>query len=109
VLAVEPRFKTSILVAGGLNKRNTTAEAQPLNFVSHVTLPVLLVTGRNDFMFPYETVQRPLFESLGPPPEDKRHVVLDSGHAPMPWNEAIREILKWTDRWLGPVSQSPVP
>ncbi len=103
VLAVEPRFETAILVAGGLNRWNARPEAQPVNFVTYVRLPVLYVTGRNDFMVPYETAQRPLFERLGTPMEDKRHVVLDSGHLPSPWNEVIRETLEWMDQRLGPV------
>ncbi len=42
MLAVEPRFETAVLVAGCLSKRNTTAEAQPVNFVSHVTFFVAM-------------------------------------------------------------------
>jgi formylglycine-generating enzyme required for sulfatase activity/predicted Ser/Thr protein kinase/predicted esterase len=104
VLAVEPRFETAVLVAGGLSQSNALPESQPLNFISHVTLPVLLVSGRNDFEIPYESEQKPLFERLGTPPKNKRHVVLESGHVPLPWNEVIRETLEWMDRWLGPVN-----
>jgi hypothetical protein len=33
-------------------------------------------------MRPYDTSQKPFFEFLGTPPEDKRHVVLEGGHLP---------------------------
>ena len=109
VLAVEPRFKTGILVAGGVGRWVALPEAAHLNFLSHVTLPVLMLSGRNDFMIPYETAQKPFFERLGTPPKDKRHVVLESGHLPSPWNEVIRETLEWMDRWLGPVNEPSAP
>jgi dienelactone hydrolase/predicted Ser/Thr protein kinase len=109
VLAVEPRFETAVLVAGGLKKRSVTPEAQPVHFISRVRLPVLILTGRHDFSAPYETEQRPLFEMLATPPENKRHVVFEAGHMPQPWNEVIRESLEWTDRWLGPVDGTSAP
>jgi eukaryotic-like serine/threonine-protein kinase len=109
VLAVEPRFETAILVAGGLAQSSSLPEASQLNFLPHVTLPVLYITGRNDFGLPYETSQRPFFERLGTPPQDKRHVVLESGHLPLPWTEVIRETLEWMDRWLGPVDAASTP
>lgn len=109
VLGVEPRFEAAILVAGGLKKRNVSPEAQPGNFVSRVRMPVLILTGRHDFSAPYETEQKPLFEMLGTPPENKRHVVYEAGHVPQPWTEVIRESLEWADRWMGPVNApSPV-
>lgn len=53
--------------------------------------------------FPVETSQAPLFQLLGTPAEDKRHVVFeDAGHVP-PRIAVIREILDWLDRYLGPV------
>ena len=104
VLAVEPRFDAGILVAGGLSQWAALPEASQLNFAPRVKLPVLMITGRNDFMVPYEAAQKPFFERLGTVPQDKRHVVLESGHLPSPWNEVIRESLEWMDRWLGPVN-----
>lgn len=39
---------------------------------------------------------------LGVPPEGKRHVLFDSGHAP-PLTRSFKEALDWLDRCLGPV------
>lgn len=102
ILAVEPRFKAAVLVAGGFN-HTSLPEFAMQNYLPHVERPVLLVTGRYDFMRPYETSQKPFFELLGTPPEDKRHVVLEGGHLPPQYSEMVREILGWTDARLGPV------
>jgi formylglycine-generating enzyme required for sulfatase activity/predicted esterase len=107
-LAIEPRLKTGILVAGGLKFARALPEADPFNFASRVTVPVLMVNGRYDYYFPLETSQEPLLRLLGAPPRDKRHVVLDCGHAP-PDAAVAREVLDWLDRYLGPVGSPAGP
>jgi len=74
----------------------------PWNYAPRVTTPVLMINGRGDFAIPVETAQQPLFDGLGTPPEDKRHVVLDGGHLPQ-GADMVREILDWLDEYLGPV------
>jgi len=61
-----------------------------------------MLNGRDDYVFPLETSQLPLFRLLGAPEKDKRHVVLDGGHCP-PRLPLIKEMLDWLDRYLGPV------
>ena len=73
------------------------------NYVSRVKIPLLMLSGRHDYVFPYDTSQRPLFELFGTPPSEKRHVVFDAGHDPLPRSQVIREILAWLDKYLGPV------
>ena len=105
IVALEPRLKAAILLAGGLNTHVRPPEIEPLNFLPRIKIPVLLLAGRNDFYYPVETSQDPLFKLLGTPPEHKRHVVFEgAGHVP-PRLEVIREILNWLDRYLGPVSR----
>jgi hypothetical protein len=60
------------------------------------------MSGRYDFMDPLDTCQEPLFRSLGTSPQDKRHIVFDSGHA-VPDVPKMKESLDWLDRYLGPV------
>lgn len=103
-LALDPRLKAAVLLSGGLKFARTFPEADPFNFASRVTVPVLMVNGRYDYFFPLETSQQPLLHLLGTPPRDKRHVVLASGHSP-PLTPVTREMLAWLDRYLGPVSQ----
>ena len=43
-------------------------------------IPTLMLNGRYDFNL-RESAQKPLFALLGSPAADKRHVVLETGHA----------------------------
>jgi dienelactone hydrolase len=100
--AVEPRLKTLVLVSGGLEFQPTLPEVDPLNFAPRARQPTLMLNGRYDFFFPVDTSQVPLFRLLGAPPEDKRQVIVDGGHAP-PQDLLVRETSGWLDRYLGPV------
>jgi len=62
-----------------------------------------MINGRDDMLFPLETSQSPLFQFLGVPAKDKRHVLLDGSHNPLRFQEVIREALAWLDKYLGPV------
>ncbi|MCZ6917507.1 MAG: protein kinase [Gemmatimonadetes bacterium] len=102
MLAVEPRFKAAVLYVAGLSALPTQPEVEPLNFVTRVTLPVLMLSGRFDHIYPLASSAEPMFALLGTPAEDKRHVVSDGGHF-VPRDRLIRETLAWLDRYLGPV------
>ena len=55
--AMEPRFKASILLSGGFPMYSLPPEADPVNFASRATTPVLMVNGRQDFRLPLRTSQ----------------------------------------------------
>jgi pimeloyl-ACP methyl ester carboxylesterase len=76
-----------------------------VNFIPRIQVPTLMINGRNDFFFPLETAQEPMFRLLGTPAADKRHRVFESGHVPFQWAEVTGEVLGWLDRYLGPVSR----
>ncbi len=104
LVAVEGRFKAGILESGGLEFQRALPEADQINFVTRVKIPMLMLNGRYDHFFPLEESQKPLFRLLGTPEKDKKHVVYDTGHAP-PRKDFIRETLDWLDRYLGPVQR----
>jgi formylglycine-generating enzyme required for sulfatase activity/dienelactone hydrolase len=104
LLAVEGRFKVAILESGGMEFQRALPEADQINFVSRVRIPLLMLNGKYDHFFPLEQSQQPLYRLLGTPDTDKRSVVYDSGHAP-PRREFIRETLEWLDKYLGPVKR----
>ena len=83
VLASEPRFKSAVLITGGMWP--TTSR-----MVSRITVPVLLLAGRYDYIFPVATHQVPFMDLLGTPDKDKRHVIFEAGHLPLPRSELIR-------------------
>jgi hypothetical protein len=67
-----------------------------------------MLNGRDDFLFPLETSQLPLFRLLGTPPAHKRHVLYKGGHNVFDL-QMIREILDWLDRYFGPASAATGP
>jgi dienelactone hydrolase len=99
--AVEERIKASILVVGGLD-RGGRPEANQINYVRHVKCPTLMLNGRYDMRFPYETSVKPMFDLLGTPPEQKKTIAFETDHF-VPSNELVKETLAWLDRYLGPV------
>jgi DNA-binding SARP family transcriptional activator/formylglycine-generating enzyme required for sulfatase activity len=103
--AVEPRLKASILIGGGLLPWRHDPEVESINFAPHVRVPTLMINGRRDFYYPYETSQVPLFALLGLPSRDKRHRLFESGHLPFERSEIIRESLDWLDLNLGEVKR----
>jgi dienelactone hydrolase len=100
VLAVEPRFNTAILWSGGLPLLNYAPEVDPINFAPRVKTPLLMLNGRDDFTFPIETSQEPLFRLLGTPAADKVRGLYDGGHV-FPFSRMIKDSLDWLDRYLG--------
>ncbi len=100
--ALEPRLKTTVLQGAGIGEP-VAPEIDTLNYAPRVRIPTLMLNGRYDYDTPFETSQRPLFVLLGSPPEHKRHVVLEFGHA-LVIEAVAREVLPWLDRYLGPVS-----
>ncbi len=105
ITAVEPRFKASILLGGGLYSWQRPPESEAFHFLPRVSVPTLMVNGRHDFLFPRETAQDPMYELLGTPAADKRHRVFESGHVPTERPEVMKEALDWLDRYLGPVKR----
>jgi len=101
--ALETRIKVMILASGGLRFRHDLPEADPFNFLPHVTIPVLMLSGRYDQIYPLDSSQIPLFHLLGTPAKDKKQVIFEGGHGEFPHPDAIRESLSWLDKYLGPV------
>jgi pimeloyl-ACP methyl ester carboxylesterase/predicted Ser/Thr protein kinase len=109
-VALEPRLKTAIFLAGGLDpERTSLPEVEPMNFAPRIKIPFLMLSGRYDFTFPVDTSQKVLFKLVGTAPEHKRYVLFDNaGHVP-PRLDVMREILDWLDRYLGPVPHRANP
>jgi predicted Ser/Thr protein kinase/predicted esterase len=102
MMAVGGRFKTAILYVAGFRFQKQKPEVDPFHFVSRVGIPVLMLNGRYDSSFPYQTAQLPMFKLLGTPEGHKRQILYDTGHN-IPRNQLIKECLEWLDKYLGPV------
>ena len=103
LLAVEPRIRTAVLVAGGLGGGRNHPLVKPVNHAPRVTVPVLMLNGKYDYGLPVEGRQKFLFELLGSAPEQKKHVLYDAGHVGFPVQQQRREIGIWLDTHLGKV------
>ena len=67
-------------------------------------IPTLMLNGRYDMTFPYETSSKPLFDLLGTPSMQKELKLYDTDHF-VPRNEIIKETLTWLDKYLGSVKR----
>jgi dienelactone hydrolase len=107
LLAVDNRFKAAALLSGGL-LRSQPREVDSWNFAPRYRVPTLMVNGKQDFIMPYETNQRVLFDALGTPVADKRLITYEGGHRnPVTRPDLLGEIIGWFDHHLGPVRQEP--
>jgi len=103
ITAVEQRLKASVLVGGGLEDWGRP-EVHPINYITRVKTPTLMLNGKYDVSNPYETSIKPLFDLLGTPDEHKDLKLYETDHIP-PRIEFIKETLVWLDRYLGPVNR----
>lgn len=99
--AIEERLQASVLMVGGMSGR-ARPEVDPINYVTRVKVPTLMLNGRYDMTFPYETEVKPMFDLLGTPDEHKELKLYETDHF-VPRNELIKQTLAWLDRYLGPV------
>ena len=94
ILAIEDRFKTGILYVGGISLDDVREEIQPEKYAARIKIPTLLLNGRYDFYFPYQSSQLPLYNLMNLDNNKKRHVVVDYAHY-VPMHIVREETLKW--------------
>ncbi len=75
-------------------------EVDAINFAPRVKMPVLMLNGRQDFTFPLEASQKPMFKWLGTSKADKRHGIYDGGHV-FRFAHIFKDTLDWLDKYLG--------
>lgn len=92
------RFGAAILLSG----TDLISEPWKVTLYRRLQVPVLMLNGRYDSIVMQGTAQR-FYDGLGTRAGDKRLVLYDTGHWPLPRNETAREISDWLDRYLGPV------
>ncbi len=102
--AVEDRLAASVVCAGGFARRPVRLEADPINYVTRIRTPTLMLNGRYDSIFDLELGVKPMFELLGTPAEHKKLMLYDTDHIP-PRNDYVKETLAWLDKYLGPVKR----
>ena len=103
-IATEPRVRTAILNVAGLSARAVRPEEDAVNFLPRIRIPVLMLSGRYDSVFPYESSQLPFLRLLGSPPGAKKQVLFEGGHF-LPRPMWVSESTRWLDQQLGPVNR----
>ncbi len=98
--AVEDRLKLSILIVGGSTGK-PFPEMDPVNYLPRIKIPVLMLNGKYDAYFPYETAVKPFFNLLGTPAKDKKLILYETDHY-VPKSEIVKETLNWLDKYFGP-------
>ena len=102
--SLEARLKAVVFLDGGFFQFDPVAGLDQADFAPRLTRPVLMVNGRYDATFPYESAQVPMFRMLGTPAADKRHIVLETPHdVRLRRPDLVREVLGWLDKYLGRV------
>ena len=99
LLALERRFKTAVLCAGGLPIHKEPAMADGINYLPDIKIPVLMIDGKYDTVFP-ASVREPIAKFIGA--RELKQVELHAGHGFFPRNDFIREVTNWLDAHLGP-------
>ncbi|RLD19099.1 MAG: hypothetical protein DRI69_09120 [Bacteroidetes bacterium] len=100
--AVEKRIEAVVLNVGGMEMNRALPEVDQLNYLPRVTQPVIMLNGKHDMFFPVEASQKPMYDLLGTPADDKKIIIYESGHL-VPRTEFVKETLAWFDQYLGPV------
>jgi dienelactone hydrolase len=105
IMALDPRLKAGVLLMGGLKSGQSAPEVDAFNFAPRVRTPVLMLNGDQDRIFPLQTSQRPLFQGLGTPGADKKHVLYPGGHEIFATqrSQIVQEVVGWLDRYVGRV------
>lgn len=101
-LALEPRIRAAVLAAGGIWIHSSLHPMiDIINYAPRITIPVLMLSGRYDHIYPYEQSQKRTFELLGTPAGGKRQIAYDTGHFTLPPNRVAADVTDWFDRYLG--------
>lgn len=103
--AVEKRIKLAVLNVAGLWHANILPEVDQINYLPRIDIPVLMINGRYDHIFPLESSQNPMYELIGTSPEHKKHFVYERGHH-VPMHIILRETFAWLDTYFVPVERS---
>jgi len=100
----QSRLRTAIFLDGGYFLDKPPAGGDQADFAPRLKIPVLMVNGRDDYVFSLEKSQDPLFRMLATPESEKRHVVLDTPHdVTQQRTQLVHAVLEWLDTYLGRV------
>ncbi len=99
--AVENRFKVVIFLDGGFEDKRPLPGTDQVDFAPRVRAPVLMVSGKYDFVLEGKDA---LLRMFGTPPADKEAVTLETAHDVSEQRaDLVRVVIAWLDKYLGKV------
>jgi len=98
ILAVEKRINSAVLLVAGLCFQKSLPEVEAFQFTARITTPVIMLNGKYDHFFPYETSQLPMYKLLKTSDKDKKYIVHEDGHS-IPPSLLIKEAVAWLDKY----------
>ncbi len=105
ILAIEDRFKVAVLWSGGLPYRGWVQYptlADPINYLTRISIPVLMLNGEYDTTFPRVTSQEPMWRLLDDGTDRRRYIVYPKASHGLPRGQILRDTADWLDRFLPP-------
>ena len=99
LLAIDERVKSAVLLVAGLEFQKCKKEVDAHYYTRRIKIPTIMLNGKFDQYFPYETSQIPMYKLIDVEEENKKHFIYESGHY-VPRNELIKQHLEWLDKYL---------
>ena len=87
---------------GGIASETPSADQSQHTYLPRCTVPVLMINGIYDGIFPFEATQEPMFELF--PEGTRKRLLLEGGHSGFGAEDKAKinsKTLKWLDRHLG--------
>ena len=105
MLALEERIKAGIFMVGGFQHLRKPPAVDEFNFTPRVKVPILMINGREDSIFPVKASQIPMYKLLRTANEDTEHKIYPGAHGLLDLfgSRTRDDVLNWLDRYLGPV------
>ena len=106
ILATESRIRTAVMLSATLAPIDSAMfpdVVNPNTYWPKVDLPILLLNGRYDISTHLIESRDLLLRSIGTSETDKRGIIYDSSHWPLPPHRVERDASEWLDRYLAPV------
>jgi dienelactone hydrolase len=98
----QDKLRAVIFLDGGYFMDVPPRGGDQVDFAPRLKKPVLMVNGAQDYVFSVRESQTPLFQMLGSPATEKKHVVLDTTHDVTERRPELTEaVLDWLDKYLG--------
>jgi DNA-binding winged helix-turn-helix (wHTH) protein len=106
ILVAEERIRTAAMMSAtlaGVDTKVFPDIVNPNTYWPEVATPILLLNGRYDISTHQLESREALLEAIGTAPENKRGIVYESSHWPLPPHRVEKDVSEWLDTYLGPL------